>query len=139
MTANEQMKQLLEDFDLLENWEEKFDFLIELGMALPEMPSELKTDTNLVKGCQSSVWFDIRCEAGKIFFDADSDSLIVKGIVSIVNTLYNGQSAEDVLQANLSFFEATGLWKHLSSQRGNGLLSMIAHLKKAATDCLAKA
>ena len=139
MSANEKVKQLLEDFDLLENWEEKFDFLIELGMALPEMPSDLKTETNLVKGCQSSVWFDIRCEEGKIVFDADSDSLIVKGIVSIVDTLYNGQPAEEVLTANLSFFEATGLWKHLSSQRGNGLLSMIAHLKKAATDCLAKA
>ena len=130
--------QLLEDFDLLENWEEKYDYLIELGFDLDEMPQNLKTEENLVKGCQSSVWFDIRCENGKIYFAADSDSLIVKGIVAIVDYLYNGQSAEDVLKADLSIFEELGLWQHLSSQRGNGLMAMLAHLKKAAADCLSQ-
>ena len=130
--------QLLEDFDLLENWEEKYDYLIELGFDLAEMPQDLKTEENLVKGCQSSVWFDIRCENGKINFAADSDSLIVKGIVAIIDYLYNGQSAEDVLKADLSIFEELGLWQHLSSQRGNGLMAMLAHLKKAATDCLSQ-
>ncbi len=130
--------QLLEDFDLLENWEEKYDYLIELGFDLDEMPQNLKTEENLVKGCQSSVWFDIRCENGKINFAADSDSLIVKGIVAIIDYLYNGQSAEDVLKADLSIFEELGLWQHLSSQRGNGLMAMLAHLKKAATDCLSQ-
>lgn len=130
--------QLLEDFDLLENWEEKYDYLIELGFDLDEMPQNLKTEENLVKGCQSSVWFDIRCENGKINFAADSDSLIVKGIVAIIDYLYNGQSAEDVLKADLSIFEELGLWQHLSSQRGNGLMAMLAHLKKAAADCLSQ-
>jgi len=130
--------QLLEDFDLLENWEEKYDYLIELGFDLDEMPQDLKTEENLVKGCQSSVWFDIRCENGKINFDADSDSLIVKGIVAIIDYLYNGQSAENVLKADLSIFEELGLWQHLSSQRGNGLMAMLAHLKKAAADCLSQ-
>ena len=130
--------QLLEDFNLLENWEEKYDYLIELGFDLDEMPQNLKTEENLVKGCQSSVWFDIRCENGKINFAADSDSLIVKGIVAIIDYLYNGQSAEDVLKADLSIFEELGLWQHLSSQRGNGLMAMLAHLKKAATDCLSQ-
>lgn len=130
--------QLLEDFDLLENWEEKYDYLIELGFDLDEMPQDLKTEENLVKGCQSSVWFDIRCENGKINFAADSDSLIVKGIVAIIDYLYNGQSAEDVLKADLSIFEELGLWQHLSSQRGNGLMAMLAHLKKAAADCLSQ-
>lgn len=136
MTLSARKQQLLEDFELLENWEEKYDYLIELGMDLPEMPPELKTEQNLVRGCQSSVWFDIRCEDHKIIFDADSDSLIVKGIVAVVNQLFNEQPAEDVLKADLSFFEEVGLWQHLSAQRGNGLLAMIAHLKKAATDCL---
>jgi cysteine desulfuration protein SufE len=136
MTLSARKQQLLEDFELLENWEEKYDYLIELGMDLPEMPPELKTDLNLVRGCQSSVWFDIRCEDHKIIFDADSDSLIVKGIVAVVNQLFNEQPAEDVLKADLSFFEEVGLWQHLSAQRGNGLLAMIAHLKKASTDCL---
>lgn len=138
MSTKEREKQLLEDFDLLENWEEKYDFLIELGMDLPEMRPELKTETNLVKGCQSSVWFDIRCENKKIVFDADSDSLIVKGIVAIVDKIFNGQPAEDVLTGDLKFFEEAGLWQHLSAQRGNGLLAMLAHLKKAATECLAE-
>ncbi len=100
------------------------------------MPQVLKTEENLVKGCQSSVWFDIRCENGKINFDADSDSLIVKGIVAIVDYLYNGQSAEDVLKADLSIFEELGLWQHLSSQRGNGLMAMLAHLKKSRNGLL---
>ena len=129
-------KQLAEDFELLENWEEKYDYLIELGFELAEMPEDLKTEQNLVRGCQSSVWFDIHCEEGKIVFSADSDSLIVKGIVAVVEQLFNGQAAEDVLTADLSFFEELGLWQHLSAQRGNGLMAMIAHLKKAATDCL---
>lgn len=136
MTLSARKQQLLEDFELLENWEEKYDYLIELGMDLPEMPPELKTEQNLVRGCQSSVWFDIRCKDHKIIFEADSDSLIVKGIVAVVNQLFNEQPAEDVLKADLSFFEEVGLWQHLSAQRGNGLLAMIAHLKKAATDCL---
>jgi len=133
---DDRKKQLAEDFELLENWEEKFDYLIELGQELPEMPEALKTEQNLVRGCQSSVWFDIHCEEGKIVFSADSDSLIVKGIVAVVGELFNNQTAEDVLTADLSFFEELGLWKHLSAQRGNGLMAMIAHLKKAAADCL---
>ena len=133
---DDRKKQLAEDFELLENWEEKFDYLIELGQELPEMPEALKTEQNLVRGCQSSVWFDIHCEEGKIVFSANSDSLIVKGIVAVVEQLFNGQAAEDVLTADLSFFEELGLWQHLSAQRGNGLMAMIAHLKKAAADCL---
>jgi len=133
---NDRKKQLAEEFELLENWEEKFDYLIELGQELPEMPEELKTEQNLVRGCQSSVWFDIHCEEGKIVFSADSDSLIVKGIVAVVNQLFNNQDGEEVLTADLSFFEEIGLWQHLSAQRGNGLMAMIAHLKKAAADCL---
>lgn len=133
---DDRKKQLIEDFELLENWEEKYDYLIELGHDLPDMPEDLKTEQNLVRGCQSSVWFDIHCEEGKIVFSADSDSLIVKGIVAVVNQLFNNQDAEEVLTADLSFFEEIGLWQHLSAQRGNGLMAMIAHLKKSAADCL---
>lgn len=136
MSIKEQEKALIEDFELLENWEEKYDYLIELGYELPEMSEDLKTEQNLVKGCQSSVWFNIRCENHKVFFEADSDSLIVKGIVAVVDKLFNGQTAEDLLTADLSFFETVGLWRHLSAQRSNGVSAMLAHLKKAATDCL---
>ena len=129
-------KQLAEDFELLENWEEKFDYLIELGQELPEMPEALKTEQNLVRGCQSSVWFDIHCENGLMRFSADSDSLVVKGLVAILDKLLNGQPAEEVLQMDLSLFEKLGLWHHISSQRSSGLAAMMGHLKQAAVECL---
>jgi cysteine desulfuration protein SufE len=131
-------KDLSDDFSLLTNWEEKYEYLIELGMDLPPMKPELKVSENLVKGCQSSVWFDVNCEDGNILFEADSDSLVVKGMVAVLFKLYNHQPAKDVLDADLSLFEELGLWRHISSQRSNGLTAMVAHLKAEAAECLAK-
>ena len=131
-------KDLSDDFSLLTNWEEKYEYLIELGMDLPPMKPELKVSENLVKGCQSSVWFDVNCEDGNVVFDADSDSLVVKGMVAVLFKLYNHQPAKDVLDADLSLFEELGLWRHISSQRSNGLTAMVAHLKAEAAECLAK-
>lgn len=126
---------LIEDFSLLENWEERYDYLIELGQELPPMDPELKTDENKVHGCQSSVWFAITCENSLIKFQADSDSLIIKGIVAILLMLFNGQPASDVIKADLTIFNTLGLWKHLSSQRSNGVTAMLGHLKAAAALC----
>lgn len=137
-TIAEIEQELIEDFDLLENWEEKYEYLVELGQEMPEMPPDLKTSDRLVQGCQSSVWFDVTCRAGRLYFVADSDSLIVRGIVAVLTRVLNSQTAADVLAADLSFFERLGLWRHLSSQRSNGLTAMLAHLKKAAVDCLAE-
>ena len=131
-------KDLSDDFSLLTNWEEKYEYLIELCMDLPPMKPELKVSENLVKGCQSSVWFDVNCEDGNILFEADSDSLVVKGMVAVLFKLYNHQPAKDVLDADLSLFEELGLWRHISSQRSNGLTAMVAHLKAEAAECLAK-
>jgi len=131
-------KDLSDDFALLGNWEEKYEYLIEMGMDLPAMKPESKVDANLVKGCQSSVWFDVNCQDGKMVFEADSDSLVVKGMVAVLYKLFNHQPAKDVLEADLSFFEELGLWRHISSQRSNGLTAMVAHLKAEAADCLAK-
>src|SRR5690606_10715665 len=102
-------KDLSDDFSLLTNWEEKYEYLIELGMDMPPMKPELKVDENLVKGCQSSVWFDVNCEDGNVVFEADSDSLVVKGMVAVLFKLYNHQPAKDVLDADLSLFEELGL------------------------------
>jgi cysteine desulfuration protein SufE len=132
-------KDLSDDFALLSNWEEKYEYLIEMGMELPAMKPENKVDKNLVKGCQSSVWFDINCQDGLMVFEADSDSLVVKGMVAVLYKLFNNQPAKDVLEADLSFFEELGLWRHISSQRSNGLTAMVAHLKAQAAECLAKA
>ncbi len=131
-------KDLSDDFSLLTNWEEKYEYLIELGMDMPPMKPELKVDENLVKGCQSSVWFDVNCEDGNVVFEADSDSLVVKGMVAVLFRLFNHQPAIDVLDADLSLFEELGLWRHISSQRSNGLTAMVAHLKVEAAECLAK-
>ena len=131
-------KDLSDDFSLLANWEEKYEYLIEMGMDMPAMKPENKVDENLVKGCQSSVWFDVNCQDGMMVFEADSDSLVVKGMVAILYKLFNHQPAKDVLEADLSLFEEIGLWRHLSSQRSNGLTAMVAHLKAKAADCLVK-
>ena len=135
---HEIQKDLSDDFALLANWEEKYEYLIEMGMDMPAMNPESKVDENLVKGCQSSVWFDIICQDGLMVFEADSDSLVVKGMVAVLYKLLNHQPAKDVLEADLSFFEELGLWRHISSQRSNGLTAMVAHLKAEAADCLAK-
>ena len=131
-------KDLSDDFSLLANWEEKYEYLIEMGMDLPAMKPENKVEKNLVKGCQSSVWFDVNCKDGTMVFEADSDSLVVKGMVAVLYKLFNNQPAKDVLDADLSFFEELGLWRHISSQRSNGLTAMVAHLKTKAADCLEK-
>ncbi len=131
-------KDLSDDFSLLANWEEKYEYLIEMGMDLPAMKPENKVEKNLVKGCQSSVWFDVNCKDGNMVFEADSDSLVVKGMVAVLYKLFNNQPAKDVLDADLSFFEELGLWRHISSQRSNGLTAMVAHLKTKAADCLEK-
>ncbi len=131
-------KDLSDDFSLLVNWEEKYEYLIEMGMDMPAMKPQNKVDKNLVKGCQSSVWFDVQCCDGIMVFEADSDSLVVKGMVAMLHKLLNNQPAKDVLETELSVFEELGLWRHISSQRSNGLTAMVAHLKAAAVDCLAK-
>ena len=134
----ELQKDLSDDFSLLANWEEKYEYLIEMGMDMPAMKPESKVDENLVKGCQSSVWFDVKCQDGIMVFEADSDSLVVKGMVAMLYKLLNNQPAKEVLEAELSVFEELGLWRHISSQRSNGLTAMMAHLKAEAVDCLAK-
>ena len=106
-------------------------------IATTPMKPENKVEKNLVKGCQSSVWFDVNCKDGNMVFEADSDSLVVKGMVAVLYKLFNNQPAKDVLDADLSFFEELGLWRHISSQRSNGLTAMVSFLKSAAEDCAA--
>ena len=134
-TITEIEQSLIDDFAVLENWEERYDYLIELGQNLPPMDPELKTDDNKVHGCQSSVWFAISCKDEHISFQADSDSLIIKGIVAILQKMLSGQPANAVENADLTIFNTLGLWKHLSSQRSNGVTAMLSHLKAAAILC----
>lgn len=134
-TIQEIQKQLIDDFSLLENGNEKFDYLIDLGQSMPELDTKQKSEANLVKGCQSSVWFYIRCKEDKLFIEADSDSLIVKGIAAVLVQLFSGQKANEILATDIGFIEQIGLWRQLSSQRGNGLTAMLTHIRASAEAC----
>jgi cysteine desulfuration protein SufE len=129
--------QIIEDFSFLPQWEERYAYLIELGQKMPPLPQKYKTEENIVRGCQSTVWLQKECKDGALELQADSDSLIVKGLAALLMQVYSGQSAEDAARAELIFFDETGLNKHLSSQRTNGLLAMIDDIKKFAVQCAA--
>ena len=122
-TTAEIAAQISAEFSLLENWEEKYDYLIEKGQSLPDLPDDLKSDEHLVKGCQSSVWFVTECREGRLVFQTDSDSLIVKGLAALLQERLDGQPAEAYQNVDLSLFDTLGFWRHLSSQRSNGPVS----------------
>ncbi|NIK74057.1 cysteine desulfuration protein SufE [Thermonema lapsum] len=132
MTIEEIQQEIAEDFALFDNWEDKYAYLIELGKQLPPMPEELKTEDKLVKGCQSKVWLHAYMKDGKLYFLADSDALIVKGIVSLLIKVLSGHKPEEIARANLHLIEDIGLKQHLSMTRANGLVSMIKHMKAYA-------
>ena len=134
-SIQEKQQQIIDDFAMLGAWDEKYAYLIELGQAMPEMPSELKTEANLVRGCQSNVWFHSTCQDGIFHLDADSDAMIVKGIAALLVNIFSDQPASEVREADLSFIDTIGMWKNLSSSRNNGLMSMLEHLRKAAKEC----
>ncbi len=127
--------EIIENFSFLPLWEERYAYLIELGQKLPPMSEALKTESNIVRGCQSTVWLHRECSEGQILLQADSDSLIVKGLAALLMQVFSGQDAEAILQSDLTLFEETGLNKHLSSQRSNGLKAMIDEIRKFAAAC----
>ena len=136
-TIDEIQAEIVEDFSFLPEWDERYAYLIELGQKMAPLPAEYKTEENIVRGCQSTVWLHRECRDGKVLLESDSDSLIVKGLAALLMKVYSGQPAEDILTANLTFFEGTGLSKHLSSQRANGLMAMIDEIKAFAAKCAA--
>jgi len=122
-------KEILEDFDMFEDWIQKYEYLIDLGKDLPSIDEEYKTDENLIKGCQSRVWLHAEENSGNIIFSADSDAIMTKGIVALLIKVLSGQSANDIAHANLDFINKIGLKEQLSATRANGLLSMIKQMK----------
>ncbi|MDY6868139.1 MAG: SufE family protein [Chloroflexota bacterium] len=129
--------EIVEDFSFLPQWDERYAYLIELGQKMESLPNEYRTEENIVRGCQSLVWLHRECHDGTVYFQADSNSLIVKGLASLLMRVFSDQSAEAVLEADLAFFEQTGLNKHLSSQRANGLMAMVDEIKTFAAKCAA--
>jgi cysteine desulfuration protein SufE len=127
--------QIVEDFSFLPEWDERYAYLIELGQKQEPLPDEFRSEENIVRGCQSLVWLHRECRQGVVHLQADSDSLIVKGLAALLMQVFSEQPAEDVLGADLTFFEEIGLNKHLSSQRANGLLAMVEQIKAFAAQC----
>ena len=122
-------KEILEDFDMFEDWIQKYEYLIDLGKDLPSIDEKYKTEENLIKGCQSRVWLHAEESSGNIIFSADSDAIMTKGIVALLIKVLSGQSANDIANANLDFINKIGLKEQLSATRANGLLSMIKQMK----------
>ena len=132
MTIKEKQKQIIEEFSLFTDWMEKYEYLIEIGKALSPFPQEKKVESNLILGCQSRVWLDACYEEGKLFFYADSDAIITKGIVSLLISVFSGHTPQEILDANIDFIDKIGLKDHLSPTRANGLLSMLRQIKSTA-------
>jgi cysteine desulfuration protein SufE len=120
---------LVEDFSLFDNWEEKYEYLIDLGKKLPPMGADLKTEDRKIKGCQSTVWLYSEYKDGIIYFQADSEAMIVKGLVSMLVRVLSGQKPEDIVATPLDFIEKIGLQSHLAQTRANGLNAMIRQMK----------
>lgn len=132
MTIEEIQKEIIEDFDLFEDWMQRYEFIIDTGKSLPLIGDQNKSDDNLIKGCQSKVWLHADYENGKLIFSADSDAILTKGIISLLLRVYSQQTPKDILEADPFFIDEIGLKEHLSPTRANGLLSMIKQIKLLA-------
>jgi cysteine desulfuration protein SufE len=132
MTIQEIQAEIIDEFSMFDDWEERYQFMIDLGKSLPLIKEEFKTDDNIIKGCQSKVWLKGENIDNKIVFTADSDAILTKGIIAILIRTFSNQKAEDILQANTDFIDEIGLKEHLSATRANGLVSMIKNIKMYA-------
>lgn len=125
-------QEIIEDFSLFESWEEKYEYLIDLGKKLLPLDENFKTEDYKIKGCQSSVWIHSSVKDGNVFYEGDSDAIIVKGLVSLMIKVLSGQSPKDIVEAPLEFINEIGLSSHLAQTRSNGLRSMIKQMKMDA-------
>ena len=139
MTIKEKQDNIIEDFSVFEDWMDKYQQLIEMGKELPPIDSKKRTDKYLINGCQSKVWLDAELRDGKIFFSADSDAIITKGIVSLLISVLSGHTPEEILDTDLYFIEKIGLRDNLSPTRSNGLVAMIKQMRMYALALKAKA
>lgn len=134
MTLIEAENAIIEEFSMYDEWLDKYEYLIELGKSLKDYPDSLKTDDKLIKGCQSRVWLHYEINEGKILFNADSDAIITKGIISLLIGLYSDRTPQEILSSDFSVVEKIGLKENLSPTRANGLVSMIAKIREVAAE-----
>jgi cysteine desulfuration protein SufE len=138
MKIQETENEIIDEFSMFEDWMGKYEHIIEMGKSLPMIEEKYKTDDRLIKGCQSKVWMHSELKNGKIFFTADSDAIITKGLVAMVIRVLSGHSPDEILDAKMDFVEKIGLKEHLSPTRANGLVNMIKQMKLDALAYKAK-
>lgn len=136
MSLEERKAAVVEEFSMYDEWLDKYEYLIELGKSLEEFPESEKTEDNLIKGCQSRVWLSSTVEDGKLFFRADSDAIITKGIISLLIGVYSGATPAEISADDFGFVEEIGLKENLSPTRAGGLAAMIETIKKTARENL---
>ncbi|HLV14860.1 MAG TPA: SufE family protein [Xanthomarina sp.] len=132
MTIQDIQNEIIDEFAMFDDWEERYQYMIDLGKTLPLIDSQYKTDDHLIKGCQSKVWVHANLENNKIVFTADSDAIITKGVIAILIRVFSNQKPSDIIEANTDFIDEIGLKEHLSPTRANGLVSMVKQLKMYA-------
>ncbi|MDO5343078.1 MAG: SufE family protein [Bacteroidia bacterium] len=128
MTIKEIQDSIVEDFSMLDDWMDRYSMLIEMGKECPMIDTQYRNDEHLINGCQSRVWLHAEMKDGKIYFTADSDAVITKGIIYLLIKVFSGQTPSDILAADMSFLDEIGLKEHLSPTRSNGLLSMVKQM-----------
>lgn len=129
MTINEAQDELIEDFELFDEWESKYEYIIDLGKQLPDLSEEYKTDENIIKGCQSLVWLHAYMDGDLLKFEADSNAIIVKGLVNMLVKVLSGNRPEEIATADIYFMDRIGLHQHLAQTRSNGLASMLKQMR----------
>ena len=133
-TIQQAEEEIIEDFSLLNSWDEdqKYEYVIDLGKRLPELDAKHKTEDNVVKGCQSTVWLVSEYKDGKIFYYADSNSTITKGLISMLIQVLSGHTPDEIIHAELGFIRTIGMSSHFAQTRSNGLLAMVKQMKNYA-------
>ena len=129
MVKDSIQEEIIEEFSMFDDWLDKYDYLISLSESLPVIAQEHKTDDYIIEGCQSRVWVDARVEDGKIFYSADSDAIIIKGLLALLIRAMGGRIPQEVVDMELYFIDAIGLKENLSPTRGNGLLATIKQMR----------
>ena len=132
MTIKEIQAEIVSEFSMFDDWMQRYEYIIELGKNLPLIKEEFKTEENIIKGCQSKVWLQGEQKDNTVFFTADSDAILTKGIIAILIRVFSNQKPADILEADMDFIDEIGLKEHLSPTRANGLVSMIKNIKMYA-------
>lgn len=138
MKIKEIQEEIVDEFSMFDEWDERYQYVIDLGKTLPLIEEAYKTDDNVIKGCQSKVWLHGEEKDGKLIFTADSDAILTKGIIAILIRVFSNQKPAEILEADTAFIDEIGLKEHLSPTRANGLVSMIKQIKMYALAFQAK-